>query len=197
MDTNIVWQLGKITKAHRANALKQKAQCIWLTGLSGSGKTTLAHALEMKLHNLGQHVYILDGDNVRHGLNSDLGFSDTDRVENIRRIAEVAHLMVDAGLIVIVAFISPFRADRELARQRFESDEFLEVFVDTPLAICERRDTKGLYVKARQGDITDFTGVSSPYDPPKNPELHLDSANLSVEDCIEKIWYKIRKDDEF
>ena len=197
MDTNIVWQLGKITKAHRANALKQKAQCIWITGLSGSGKTTLAHALEMKLHNLGQHVYILDGDNVRHGLNSDLGFSDTDRVENIRRIAEVAHLMVDAGLIVIVAFISPFRADRELARQRFESDEFLEVFVDTPLAICERRDTKGLYVKARQGDITDFTGVSSPYEPPKNPELHLDSANLSVEDCIEKIWCKIRKDDEF
>jgi adenylyl-sulfate kinase len=137
---NIVWQLGKITKVHRANALKQKARCVWLTGLSGSGKSSLAQALEIALHENGHHVYILDGDNVRHGLNSDLGFSDADRVENIRRIAEVAHLMVDAGLIVIVAFISPFRADREFARQLFDSEEFLEVFVNTPLELCERRE---------------------------------------------------------
>ena len=163
---NIVWQLGKITKVHRANALKQKARCVWLTGLSGSGKSSLAQALEIALHENGHHVYILDGDNVRHGLNSDLGFSDADRVENIRRIAEVAHLMVDAGLIVIVAFISPFRADREFARQLFDSEEFLEVFVNTPLELCERRDIKGLYLKARLGEIKNFTGISSPYEPP-------------------------------
>lgn len=197
LEKNIVWQLGKITKAQRANKLKQKAQCIWLTGLSGSGKSTLAQALEMKLHTAGQHVYILDGDNIRHGLNSDLGFSSADRVENIRRIAEVSRLMVDAGLIVIVAFISPFRADRALARQLFESDEFVEVFVDSPLSICERRDTKGLYLKARNGTISEFTGISSPYESPENPEVHLDSANLPVEDCIEKIWCKMAKLDDF
>jgi adenylyl-sulfate kinase len=190
LEKNIVWQLGKITKAHRANALKQKAQCIWLTGLSGSGKSTLAQALEMKLHTAGQHVYILDGDNIRHGLNSDLGFSSADRVENIRRISEVARLMVDAGLIVIVALISPFRADRELARHCFEFDEFLEVFVDTPLEICELRDVKGLYIKARCGEITEFTGISSPYEPPENPDVYIDGL-CKIENCIEKVLAKL------
>jgi adenylyl-sulfate kinase len=190
LEANIVWQLGKITKVHRANALKQKAQCIWLTGLSGSGKSTLAQALEIALHENGHHVYILDGDNVRHGLNSDLGFSDTDRVENIRRIAEVAHLMVDAGLIVIVAFISPFRADREFARQLFESNEFLEVFVNTPLELCERRDIKGLYLKARLGEIKNFTGISSPYEPPENPDVKIDGSN-TIENCIDEILIKL------
>jgi adenylyl-sulfate kinase len=190
LEANIVWQLGKITKVHRANALKQIAQCIWLTGLSGSGKSTLAQALEIALHENGHHVYILDGDNVRHGLNSDLGFSDTDRVENIRRIAEVAHLMVDAGLIVIVAFISPFRADREFARQLFESNEFLEVFVNTPLELCERRDIKGLYLKARLGEIKNFTGISSPYEPPENPDVKIDGSN-TIENCIDEILIKL------
>ena len=187
---NIVWQLGKITKVHRANALKQKARCVWLTGLSGSGKSSLAQALEIALHENGHHVYILDGDNVRHGLNSDLGFSDADRVENIRRIAEVAHLMVDAGLIVIVAFISPFRADREFARQLFESNEFLEVFVNTPLELCERRDIKGLYLKARLGEIKNFTGISSPYEPPENPDVKIDGSN-TIENCIDEILIKL------
>ncbi len=187
---NIVWQLGKITKVHRANALKQKARCVWLTGLSGSGKSSLAQALEIALHENGHHVYILDGDNVRHGLNSDLGFSDADRVENIRRIAEVAHLMVDAGLIVIVAFISPFRADREFARQLFDSEEFLEVFVNTPLELCERRDIKGLYLKARLGEIKNFTGISSPYEPPENPDVKIDGSN-TIENCIDEILIKL------
>ena len=187
---NIVWQLGKITKVHRANALKQKARCVWLTGLSGSGKSSLAQALEIALHENGHHVYILDGDNVRHGLNSDLGFSNADRVENIRRIAEVAHLMVDAGLIVIVAFISPFRADREFARQLFDSEEFLEVFVNTPLELCERRDIKGLYLKARLGEIKNFTGISSPYEPPENPDVKIDGSN-TIENCIDEILIKL------
>ena len=190
MVANIVWQLGKITKVHRANALKQKARCVWLTGLSGSGKSSLAQALEIALHENGHHVYILDGDNVRHGLNSDLGFSDADRVENIRRIAEVAHLMVDAGLIVIVAFISPFRADREFARQLFDSEEFLEVFVNTPLELCERRDIKGLYLKARLGEIKNFTGISSPYEPPENPDVKIDGSN-TIENCIDEILIKL------
>ena len=190
LEANIVWQLGKITKVHRANALKQKARCVWLTGLSGSGKSSLAQALEIALHENGHHVYILDGDNVRHGLNSDLGFSDADRVENIRRIAEVAHLMVDAGLIVIVAFISPFRADREFARQLFDSEEFLEVFVNTPLELCERRDIKGLYLKARLGEIKNFTGISSPYEPPENPDVKIDGSN-TIENCIDEILIKL------
>lgn len=190
LNKNIVWQLQKIDKRHRSQSLNQKARCVWLTGLSGSGKSTLAQALEIALHENGHHVYILDGDNVRHGLNSDLGFSDADRVENIRRIAEVAHLMVDAGLIVIVAFISPFRADREFARQLFESNEFLEVFVNTPLELCERRDIKGLYLKARLGEIKNFTGISSPYEPPENPDVKIDGSN-TIENCIDEILIKL------
>jgi adenylyl-sulfate kinase len=161
-----------------------------LTGLSGSGKSTLAQALEIALHERGHHVYVLDGDNVRHGLNSDLGFSNADRVENIRRIAEVAHLMVDAGLIVIVAFISPFRQDREIARHLFDSGEFLEVFVDASLTLCESRDVKGLYGKARRGEIEEFTGISSPYEPPENPDVHIDSSN-PIENCIDEVLVKL------
>jgi bifunctional enzyme CysN/CysC len=171
--TNIRMQPLNISKLQRARIKGQRACCIWLTGLSGSGKSTLANLLEKELHERGQHTYILDGDNVRHGLNRDLGFGDTDRVENIRRIAEVAHLMVDAGLIVLVSFISPFRAEREFARERFESGEFFEIFVDTPLEVCEARDPKGLYRKARAGLLPNFTGISSPYEPPLSPDLRL------------------------
>src|SRR5690606_19200106 len=154
----------------------QKAQTpkvIWFTGLSGSGKSTLANALERRLHAAGRHTYLLDGDNVRHGLNRDLGFTDADRVENIRRVAEVAKLMVDAGLIVLVSFISPYRSERRMARERFAEGEFVEVFVDTPLEECERRDIKGLYAKARAGTIPNFTGISAPYEAPEAPEVHL------------------------
>ena len=190
LNTNVVWQFQKINKRHRSQSLNQKARCIWLTGLSGSGKSTLAQALEIALHERGHHVYVLDGDNVRHGLNSDLGFSNADRVENIRRIAEVALLMVDAGLIVIVAFISPFRQDREIARHLFDSGEFLEVFVDASLTLCESRDVKGLYGKARRGEIEEFTGISSPYEPPENPDVHIDSSN-PIENCIDEVLVKL------
>ena len=165
----------------------QKPCCIWMTGLSGAGKSTLADALEVELHAAGRFSYVLDGDCVRHGLNSDLGFGPEDRRENIRRVAEVAHLMVDAGLIVIVAFIAPFRDDRSSARALFEPDEFIEVFVDASLAVCERRDTKGLYAKARKGILTDFTGIDSPYEPPLSPEVHLFTDRDYVSDCIKQI----------
>lgn len=187
MSKNIIFQTGEITKQQRANILNQKPCCIWLTGLSGAGKSTLAYATEQALHAEGRHVYVLDGDNIRHGLNSDLGFSDADRVENIRRIAETARLMVDAGLIVIVSFISPFQKERLMARNRFDQAEFFEVFVDASLEICERRDTKGLYQKARNGEIDFFTGISSPYEQPKHPELHLKTDATNIHDCVNKI----------
>jgi bifunctional enzyme CysN/CysC len=155
--------------------------------LSGSGKSTLANAVEKRLFALGHRTYLLDGDNVRHGLNRDLGFTAEDRVENIRRVAEVARLMVDAGLIVLVAFISPFRAERRMARERFGADEFVEVFVDAPLAVCEARDVKGLYAKARAGELRNFTGVDSPYEPPEAPELHLLSAEGALDVMVEQV----------
>lgn len=170
---DIVLQKLQVTRESRAALKKQHPRVIWLTGLSGAGKSTIANAIETQLHAAGRHTYILDGDNVRHGLNRDLSFSDDDRVENIRRVAEVAKLMADAGLIVIVSFISPFRADRDLARELMEKNEFLEVFIDTPLQECIRRDPKGLYRKALAGDIKHFTGISSMYEPPVNAELHL------------------------
>ena len=148
---------------------------VWFTGLSGAGKSTIANIVESKLHTLGARTYLLDGDNVRHGLNRDLGFTDADRVENIRRVAEVAGLMVDAGLIVLVSFISPFRAERRLARDRVEDGEFIEIHVDTPLDVAETRDPKGLYAKARAGELAHFTGVDSPYEPPEHPEIHIDT----------------------
>ncbi|GHA77258.1 sulfate adenylyltransferase subunit CysN [Cognatilysobacter bugurensis] len=178
---NIHWQHVDVDKAARARIKAQQPRCVWFTGLSGSGKSTIANLVEKKLHALGHHTYILDGDNVRHGLNKDLGFTDEDRVENIRRVAEVARLMTDAGLIVLVSFISPFRAERRMAREMFGSDEFIEVFVDTPLQVAETRDVKGLYAKARAGRLPNFTGISSPYEAPEAPELRLDTLGDSPE----------------
>lgn len=184
---NVHWQAVTLDKASRAAAKSQRPRCLWFTGLSGSGKSTLANLLEKRLHSLGRHCYILDGDNVRHGLNRDLGFTDADRVENIRRVAEVAKLMVDAGLIVIVSFISPFRAERQMARELFQAGEFLEIFVDTPLDDCERRDPKGLYAKARAGLIKNFTGLDSAYEAPETPELRVSTVGHRADDLIERI----------
>lgn len=170
---NIHWQVLELNQVRRAEQKHQTPQCIWLTGLSGSGKSTLANLLDKQLYALGKHAYLLDGDNIRHGLNRDLGFTEEDRVENIRRVAEVAKLMVDAGLMVIVSFISPFKSERQLARSLFKQGEFIEVFVDTPIAVCEQRDVKGLYAKARAGNLKNFTGIDSPYEAPEQPEVHL------------------------
>jgi bifunctional enzyme CysN/CysC len=178
---NISLQALTVDKRERATSLGQTPCVLWLTGLSGAGKSTIANLVETELHRRGNHTYLLDGDNVRHGLNRDLGFSDTDRVENIRRVAEVARLMVDAGLIVLVSFISPFRSEREQARSLFGDSEFIEVFVDTPLAIAEARDPKGLYKKARSGQLPNFTGIDSPYEPPEDPELRISTGGLAPE----------------
>ncbi|HRV81300.1 MAG TPA: adenylyl-sulfate kinase, partial [Planctomycetota bacterium] len=171
----------------RSSMSGHKPGVLWFTGVSGSGKSTIANIVESKLHALGVRTYLLDGDNVRHGLNRDLGFTDADRVENIRRVAEVAALMVDAGLVVLVAFISPFRAERELARSRVEDGEFFEIFVDTPLAVAEARDVKGLYAKARAGQLKNFTGIDSPYEAPESPEIRVDTASISSEAAADAI----------
>ncbi|MCF4167748.1 sulfate adenylyltransferase subunit CysN [Zavarzinia compransoris] len=184
---NVHWQAVDVAKAQRAASKGQKPAILWFTGLSGAGKSTIANLVEKKLHAMGRHTYLLDGDNVRHGLNKDLGFTDTDRVENIRRVAEVSKLMVDAGLIVMVSFISPFRSERRMARELVEAGEFLEVFVDTPLAVAEQRDVKGLYKKARKGEIKNFTGIDSPYEPPENPEIRIDTTTQSVEQAADAI----------
>ncbi len=189
---NLVWQELKTDKAERARAIGQKPCVLWLTGLSGAGKSTIADQLEQKLRALGKHTYVLDGDNVRHGLNRDLGFTDRDRVENIRRVSEVAKLMVDAGLMVIVSFISPFRSEREMARNLMEEGEFFEIFVDTPLDVCEARDPKGLYVKARRGEIPNFTGIDSPYEAPGDPDLRIDTTRLSAEEAAESVVQLLR-----
>jgi bifunctional enzyme CysN/CysC len=184
---NIHWQAVDLTPASRAGQKGQKAAVLWFTGLSGAGKSTIANLVEKRLFALGRHSYLLDGDNVRHGLNRDLGFTDTDRVENIRRVAEVSKLMADAGLIVLVSFISPFRSERHLAREMLPEGTFLEVFIDTPLAVAEQRDVKGLYKKARRGEIKHFTGIDSPYEAPEAPELHIDTTSLSSEAAAEAI----------
>ena len=184
---NIHWQATDVGKAARAQAKGQVGRVLWFTGLSGSGKSTIANLVEKRLHAEGRHTYLLDGDNVRHGLNRDLGFTDADRVENIRRVAEVAKLMVDAGLIVLVSFISPFRAERQMARELMADGEFVEVYVDTPLAEAERRDVKGLYKKARAGELKNFTGIDSPYEAPEHPEIHLDTLALTPEQAAEQI----------
>lgn len=187
MQKNIHPSEFKVTRQLRQEALGQKPKLIWFTGLSGSGKSTLANATEQVLHNQGYHTYLLDGDNIRTGLCSDLGFSKEDRVENIRRIAEVAQLMMDAGLIVLSAFISPFRSDREMIRDRVGSDCFLEIFVDCPLEVCEQRDVKGLYQKARQGLIKDFTGIDSPYEAPEFPFKVIKTADVPLEKGVTQL----------
>lgn len=189
---NITLQHVDVDQASRSRLKGQQACVVWLTGLSGAGKSTIANLLEKALHAEGGHTYLLDGDNVRHGLNKDLGFTDADRVENIRRIAEVARLMVDAGLIVITAFISPFRAERAMARELFEEGQFIEVHVDTPLAVAEQRDVKGLYRKARQGELKNFTGIDSPYEAPEQPECTLNTANMSAEEAAAALHEALR-----
>ncbi|WP_394936389.1 sulfate adenylyltransferase subunit CysN [uncultured Ilumatobacter sp.] len=189
---NIHWQDVRVDKAGRADQNNHQPGVVWFTGLSGSGKSTIANIVESKLHTLGVRTYLLDGDNVRHGLNRDLGFTDADRVENIRRIAEVSGLMVDAGLVVLVSFISPFRAERRLARERVEAGEFIEVHVDTPLDVAEERDPKGLYAKARAGELTNFTGIDSPYEAPESPEIRVDTAAMTAEEAADQVIAVLR-----
>ncbi len=191
--SNLVWHPHKVSRDERAAQKKQKPCILWLTGLSGSGKSTIANALEGELFDTGHHSYLLDGDNIRLGLNQNLGFSDADRTENIRRIGEVSKLFVDAGLIVITAFISPFRADRDLVRERVAPGEFFEVYVKAPLAVCEQRDPKGLYKKARAGAIKQFTGIDSPYEEPAAPELVLDTDQLDLQACTRALLDALRK----
>jgi len=184
---NIHWQATDIDRAHHANLKNQKPAVLWMTGLSGSGKSTIANAVEKKLARMNRHTFLLDGDNVRHGLNKDLGFTDADRIENIRRVGEVAKLMTDAGLIVITAFISPFRSERDMVRNMMQPGEFVEVHIDTPLYVAEERDVKGLYAKARAGDLKNFTGIDSPYEAPENPEIRIDTTAMTIEQAADQI----------
>jgi len=185
--TNVVWHDLYLDKKTRARLKNQHPCLLWFTGLSGAGKSTIANIIEQKLNADGKHTYLLDGDNVRHGLNRDLGFTSEDRIENIRRVGEVGKLLVDAGLITLASFISPFRSDRQIVRELFEPSEFLEVFVSAPLSVCEDRDPKGLYKKARCGQIPNFTGVDSPYEAPERPEVVLDTTEGSPEDCADRL----------
>jgi bifunctional enzyme CysN/CysC len=195
--STIRWQALDVSKATRAALNGQRPMLLWFTGLSGAGKSTIANLVEKKLHAMGRRTYLLDGDNVRHGLNRDLGFTDADRVENIRRVAEVGKLMVDAGLIVLTAFISPFRAERQLARDLMGPQEFVEIFIDTPLEDAEKRDVKGLYARARAGEIRHFTGIDSPYERPESPELRIDTTAVGAEEAAERIVAHILGDEMF
>lgn len=190
---NVVWHQHAVSKQSRSQLKEQKPLVLWFTGLSGAGKSTLAGALELALAAEGKHTYLLDGDNVRHGLCGDLGFDDAARQENIRRVGEVAKLMVDAGLIVLTAFISPFRAERQLVRSLLGADEFVEVFVDAPLSVCEERDPKGLYKKARAGEIRNFTGIDSAYEAPEQAEIHLLNAGKPVEVLVDELLSALRQ----
>lgn len=192
MQTAIKWHEHLIDRQGRANQKGQRPCVLWFTGLSGAGKSTLANNVEQCLFAHGYHSFLLDGDNVRHGLNKDLGFSDADRIENIRRVGEVAKLMADSGLIVLTAFISPFQQDRQLVRELFAKDEFLEVYVDAPLAVCEQRDPKGLYKKARSGEIKFFTGIDSEYEPPIRPDIHVRTNELSAAQCAERVVQQLK-----
>jgi bifunctional enzyme CysN/CysC len=184
---NIHWQATDITRDHHATLKNQKPAVLWMTGLSGSGKSTIANAVEARLARMNRHTFLLDGDNLRHGLNKDLGFTDADRIENIRRVGEVAKLMTDAGLIVITAFISPFRSERKMVRDMMAPGEFIEIFIDTPLSVAEERDVKGLYAKARSGQLKNFTGIDSPYEDPDTPEIHIDTTKMDSDRAAEEI----------
>ncbi len=186
-NSDIVWHSATVTRERRQIQNNHRGAIVWFTGLSGAGKSTLAHQVEEKLHQMGCRTFVLDGDNVRHGLCNDLGFTDEDRVENIRRIGEVAKLFMEAGVIVLTAFISPFRSDRDRVRLLVEKGDFIEVYCNTPIEVCEKRDVKGLYKKARRGEISDFTGISSPYEAPENPEISVLTGEASLEDCVESI----------
>ncbi len=190
---NITPHESLISRADRRRILGHGGCTVWLTGLSGSGKSTVAHEVERRLMDRGVHSFVLDGDNIRHGLNGDLGFSEEDRGENIRRIGEVSRLFTEAGLVVITAFISPFKQDRDRARGLFENGEFFEIFVRCPLELCESRDPKGLYAQARRGELQEFTGIDSPFEDPEDPELILDTGRMSVEDCADRIIELMRK----
>ena len=191
MEKNLKFQSFTLTQTERSKNKNQNPICLWLTGLSGSGKSTLANAIEKKLNSMQKHTYILDGDNLRHGLNSDLGFNQSDRNENVRRTAEVTKLMVDAGLIVIVGLISPYEKERAWVRSIFKADQFKEIYVSTSLSECELRDPKGLYKKARDGELNNFTGISSPYEEPTNSEIVINTFNKSIDDCVNGILKKI------
>jgi adenylylsulfate kinase len=190
---HIIWHTSSVKKEDRHQLNGHKSCVLWFTGLSGSGKSTLANAVDYALYCEGCRSYVLDGDNIRHGLNRDLSFGASDRKENIRRIGEVAKLFVDSGQIVSSAFISPFRGDRDLVREMFEVDEFFEVFINCPIQICEKRDPKGLYKKARQGEIPDFTGISSPYEVPLKPEITIETSKMTIDECVEKIFSYLKE----
>jgi len=190
---NTAWHCQSVTREQRSKANGHMPVVLWYTGLSGAGKSTIANAVDAKLFEQGCHTYLLDGDNVRQGLNGDLTFSDKDRVENIRRIGEVSKLFVDAGVIVSTAFISPFRSDREMVRSQLAPEQFIEIYVDTALDVCEKRDPKGLYKKARTGTIKNFTGIDSPYDIPSDPEIHLETHSFSVEQCVQTVMLALKK----
>ncbi|MCL1049570.1 adenylyl-sulfate kinase [Shewanella abyssi] len=193
--SDVVWHLASVSHQQRVKLNGHKPAVLWFTGLSGSGKSTVANAVDKMLHDIGCKTYVLDGDNVRHGLNGDLSFTDTDRVENIRRIGEVSKLFVDAGLLVSTAFISPFIKDREMVRAQLGNGEFIEVFIDTPLEVCESRDPKGLYKKARAGEIKNFTGIDSSYELPVNPEIQVKTADKSVQACAVQVIDYLRAND--
>ncbi len=190
---HIKWQTMTTTADQRAAIKQQRPVCLWLTGLSGAGKSTLANLLEQHFFALGKHTFVLDGDNLRHGLNADLGFSDSDRRENVRRVAHVARLMVDAGLIVIVSVISPLEVERDRARSLFATDDFLEIHVDAPLQVCEQRDTKGLYAKARRGELRGLTGIDSPYETPRAPEVRVVTNQSTPEECVSQIFAALKQ----
>jgi len=185
--SDVVWHHATITREHRESLNNHKSVILWFTGLSGAGKSTLAHAVEDRLYQMACRTFVLDGDNVRHGLCGDLGFTEEDRKENIRRIGNVAKLFLEGGVIVLTAFISPFRSDRRLVRNMVHHGEFLEIFCNAPIEVCEQRDVKGLYQKARKGEIQNFTGISSPYEAPSNPELSLDTGSLLLDECVDQV----------
>ena len=191
--SNTVWHESTITRQHREQLNAHKSTIIWFTGLSGAGKSTLAHAVEERLHQMGCRVFVIDGDNVRHGLCADLGFSDQDRVENIRRVGELAKLFVEAGVMALTAFISPFKADRDKVRQLVPTGDFIEIYCQASLDICEQRDVKGLYKRARAGEIPDFTGISSPYEVPEDPELVVETGTQALEICVDQVIDYLRK----